>query len=62
MSVEALMSLFLIIRRVVIDLLRGSVPGTKLMKADVFTAGKAVLGREINNIEYTKVFLHLSSL
>lgn len=55
-SVEALIFLFSIIREVVINLLLGSVSGTKLMKAEVFAAGRTKLSREITNNEYIKVF------
>jgi DNA-directed RNA polymerase-3 subunit RPC5 len=41
---------------VVISLLTGSPPGTKLMKAEVFAAGRTKLEREITNNEYIKVF------
>jgi len=40
----------------VINLLLGNPPGAKIMKADVFAAGRSILGREITNNEYQKVF------
>jgi len=43
------------LREVVISLLTGSPPGTKLMKAEVFAAGRTKLEREITNNEYIKV-------
>ncbi|KAF8105567.1 hypothetical protein N665_0157s0141 [Sinapis alba] len=43
------------LRDVVINLLLGNPPGAKLMKADVFAAGRSILGREITNNEYQKV-------
>ncbi|XP_023639054.1 DNA-directed RNA polymerase III subunit RPC5 [Capsella rubella] len=47
------------LREVVISLFRGSPPGTKLMKADVFAAGRNKLEREITNNEYIKVMHEL---
>ncbi|CAH8298595.1 unnamed protein product [Eruca vesicaria subsp. sativa] len=43
------------LRNVVINLLLGNPPGAKIMKADVFAAGRSILGREITNNEYMKV-------
>lgn len=43
------------LRDVVINLLLGNPPGAKIMKADVFAAGRSILGREITNNEYQKV-------
>ncbi|KAJ0253864.1 Uncharacterized protein HA466_0114710 [Hirschfeldia incana] len=43
------------LRDVVINLLLGNPHGAKIMKADVFAAGRSILGREITNNEYQKV-------
>lgn len=45
-----------------INLLLGNPPGAKIMKADVFAAGRSILGREITNNEYQKVFTSSLSL
>ncbi|XP_010482228.1 PREDICTED: DNA-directed RNA polymerase III subunit RPC5-like [Camelina sativa] len=43
------------LRALVIKLLRDNPPGTRLMKAQVFTEGRTKLKREITNNEYIKV-------